>query len=194
MRKVIFPMFMFVAAGLMGCDTSSPNSPAQQVAMQDEAQVALQRMEAQDPSLVSAVNSSYGYIIFPEVGDAAIGIGGAAGHGVVYASGKKIGTVKLAEGSIGLQAGGDTYGELIIFQDAKSFNRVVNDSFEFGADASATIVKAGAAGASNFANGTQVYIMPKGGLKAGVSIKGQKFHFTAWSDSNTTTTEIQSNK
>jgi len=194
MRKVIFPMFMLVAAGLMGCDTSSPNSPAQQVAMQDEAQVALQRMQAQDPSLVNAINSSYGYVVFPEVGDAAIGIGGAAGHGVVYEGGKKIGTVKLAAGSIGIQAGGDTYGELIIFQDAKSFNRVLNDSLEFGADASATLVKAGAAGASNFSNGTQVYIMPKGGLKAGVSLNGQKFHFTPWSDSNKTTTEIQSNK
>src|SRR6185437_13688484 len=169
MRKVIFPALTIVVAGLMGCDTSTPNSPAQQVAMRDEAHAALERMEAQDPSLVNSINNAYGYVVFPEVGDAAIGIGGAAGHGIVYQGGRRIGEVKMTQASVGLQAGGDTYGELIIFQDAKAFNRLLNNSIEFGSDATATFVKAGAAGAAEFTKGTQVYILPKGGLKAGIS-------------------------
>jgi lipid-binding SYLF domain-containing protein len=193
MRKVIFPLLTIVVAGVMGCDTSSPNSPAQQVAMRDEAHATLERMEAQDPSLVNAVNTSYGYVVFPEVGDAAIGIGGASGHGIAYQAGKKIGGVKLMQASIGVQVGGDTYGELIIFQDDKAFNLLLNDSIEFGGDATATLVKAGAAGASQFSKGTQVYILPKGGLKAGVSLQGQKFHFEGWNGSETTT-ETQTNK
>jgi lipid-binding SYLF domain-containing protein len=77
-----------------------------------------------------------------------------------------------------VQLGGDTFGELIIFQDEHALNRMMNNSIEFGADASATIIKAGAAGDTNFANGVKVFILPKGGLMAGVSVNGQKFHFT----------------
>jgi lipid-binding SYLF domain-containing protein len=85
--------------------------------------------------------------------------------------------VKLTQASIGAQIGGDTYAELIIFQDEHALNRMMNNSIEFGADANATIVKDGAAGSASFAHGVQIYVLPKGGLKAGVSVNGQKFHF-----------------
>ena len=191
MRKAIVPLLVVLGAGIggvVGCDTSTPNSPAQQTALRDEATAALERMEAQDPTLTNAVSNAYGYAIFPEVGSAAVGIGGAEGKGFVYQNGNRIGQIKLTQASIGLQLGGNTFAELIIFQDAKAFNRVLNNSIEYGGDASATIVKAGAAGASQFSHGTQVYILPKGGFEAGISLNGQKFHYTAL-DNNTTSTE-----
>jgi len=188
MRKVIFPLLMVLGGGLVGCDTSTPNSAAQQTAMQDEAKAALQRMEAQDPSLAGPINSSVGYVVFPEVGSAAIGIGGASGRGYVYRNGQRVGMVKMTQGSVGLQAGGDTYAELIIFQDEKALNRPMNDSFEFGSDAKATAVKAGAAGEAQFTNGTQVYILPKGGLFAGIALNGQKFKYMGNGQTTETTT------
>lgn len=189
MRKIILPLLFVVGGGfgfggLVGCDTSTPNSPAQQTAMHDEARVALERMEAQDPSLTNRVNNSAGYVVFPEVGNAAVGVGGAYGQGYVYENGKRIGHVKMTEASVGLQVGGDSYAELIIFQDQKPLNRLMNNSFEFGSDAKATVVKAGAAGAAEFSNGTQVYVMSKGGLFAGVALNGQKFKFTGNGNNN----------
>jgi lipid-binding SYLF domain-containing protein len=119
-------------AAIVGCDTSTPNSAAQQTALKDEAQASLTRMEAQDPTLTNQVNSAVGYAIFPEVGQAAIGIGGSSGKGVVYKNSQRVGRVTLGQGSIGPQIGGDTFAELIIFQDDKALNRLMNNSIELG--------------------------------------------------------------
>jgi lipid-binding SYLF domain-containing protein len=137
-------------------------------------------MEAQDAGLAGVLKSSYGYVILPEIGDAAFIVGGASGNGIVYRGGQPIGTVTLKQGSLGAQIGGDTYAELIVLQDDKAFNRVINNSLEFGGDLTATIVKAGAAGSATFANGVEVYILPKGGLKAGAALTGQKFHYSPY--------------
>ena len=63
MRKAIFPLLVVLGAGMggvIGCDTSTPNSPAQAAAMSDEAKATLERMEAQDSSLMNVVNAAYG--------------------------------------------------------------------------------------------------------------------------------------
>lgn len=158
---------------MVGCETA-PESPA---VMRDQALSSLDQMEARDSTLKYVLDNAYGYVIFPEIGEAAIGVGGAGGTGIVYQQGRRIGTVTLKQASLGLQLGGQTYAELVIFQDEKAFNRLQNDSVEFGADASAALIKAGAAKSGNFANGVQVYILPRGGLMAGISLNGQKFHF-----------------
>ena len=43
------------------------------------------------------------------------------------------------------------------------------------------------AGESQFTNGTQVYILPKGGLFAGASVNGQKFKFMGNNQTSDTT-------
>jgi lipid-binding SYLF domain-containing protein len=178
MRKVLFPLLAVLAAPIVGCTTTSPNAPAERVAMEDEAKASLERIQAQDPSLRDVINRAYAYVIFPEVGEASLGIGGAHGRGFAYQGGRLVGTVTLTEGSVGLQAGGATYAELLVFQSEAPFNRLRNNVFSFGADATATIVKAGAAAQTQFNNGVQAYVLPKGGFEAGVAIKGQKFQFT----------------
>ncbi|MDB5331724.1 MAG: hypothetical protein JWP03_2875 [Phycisphaerales bacterium] len=178
MRKVLFPLLALFAAPLVGCTTNSPNSPGDRVAMQDEAKAALERIQAQDPSTRDLLNRAYAYVIFPEVGEASLGIGGAHGRGYAYQNGQLVGTVTITEGSVGLQAGGATYAELLVFQSEDAFNKLRNNVFSFSADATATIVKAGAAAQTQFNNGVQVFVLPKGGFEAGVAVKGQKFHFT----------------
>lgn len=196
MRKLLISatFAVFTGAAIMGCDTSTPNSASQKTALKDEAQATITRMEAQDSTLADRINNAYGYAVFPEVGQAAVGIGGSSGKGIVYKGGQRVGHVTLSQASLGPQVGGDTFAELIIFQDEHALNRLMNNSIEFGADANATFVKAGAAGAANFANGVQVYVMPKGGLMAGAAINGQKFHYSDWNaqgSETTTTTTVQ---
>jgi len=188
MRKFIFPLLTVFAAGLMGCESSEPPSPAQTAAMHDEARAALERMQAQDSTVKYLVDNSYGYVVFPEIGEGAVGIGGASGKGIVYQSGHRVGEVNLTQASLGIQIGGQTFAELIVFQNQKALNRLMNDGYEFGADASATFVKEGAAGSGDFVHGVRIFILPKGGLMAGLSLNGQKFHFTAntqqWNQQN----------
>jgi lipid-binding SYLF domain-containing protein len=194
MRKALTlcALAALTVGGVVGCETNSPNSPAAQASMANNSQTALAAMTAQDGKLQDLLNNSYGYVIFPEVGQAAIGVGGSSGHGTVFQNGKEVGTVKLTQVSLGPQVGGDTYSELIIFQSQQAMNRLMNDSLEFGAAANATAVKAGAAAAARFDNGVSVFILPKGGLMAGANINGQKFHFDGngqTMDTNNTKTE-----
>jgi lipid-binding SYLF domain-containing protein len=123
------------------------------------------------------LSNSVGYVIFSKVGQGAVVVGGASGRGIVYRNGQPIGTAKIDQVSVGPDLGGQTYSELIVFQDDKALGRLTNDSLEFGAAAHATAVKAGAAAGTQFDSGVAVFILPKGGLEVGANISGQKFHY-----------------
>ena len=142
-------------------------------------------------------SKSYGYAVFPTIGKAGLGIGGAHGDGHVYEKGKVIGETKMNQLSIGLQAGGQAYSEIIFFQDKRSLDEFTSGNFEFGAGVSAIAITAAAgaeagtsgssAGASGgkkdaatagaFHKGMAVFTIAKGGLMYEASISGQKFKF-----------------
>ncbi|MDH4104740.1 MAG: hypothetical protein OEV39_01320, partial [Gammaproteobacteria bacterium] len=65
---------------------------------------------------------SYGYAVFPTIGKAGLGIGGAHGEGRVYEQGKYVGDTKMTQLSIGFQAGAEGFSEMIFFQDKRSFD------------------------------------------------------------------------
>jgi hypothetical protein len=75
----------------------------------------------------------YGYAVFPTVGKGGIGIGGAYGSGQVYAQGVATGTVKLIKATIGFQAGGQAFSEMIFFEDKRAFEEFTSGNFEFDA-------------------------------------------------------------
>lgn len=177
MRATIVSTLATAALILAGCETNTPNSAANNTELQQRAQSTVQQMMNQDPDIKDVIKNAYGYAVFPEVGTAAVGVGGSSGQGVVYRNGQLDGAAKIDAFSLGPQLGGQTYSELIIFLNQKALNRLENDSLEFGGEASATLVKAGAATAARFDNGVGVFVLPKGGLMAGASVSGQKFHF-----------------
>jgi len=178
MRSALIPLFSIAAITAVGCESTGPNAPAPKTQLEPRSDSSLQMFLSHDPGLQKLIDSSAGYVIFPEVGKAAVAVGGASGLGTVYKHGQAVGSVKLQQLSVGPQIGGETYAELIIFRDEPALGRLMNNAFEFGAAASATILKAGAATDARFdENGTLCYILPKGGLMAGADIHGQKFHF-----------------
>ena len=144
---------------------------------------------------------SYGYAVFPTVGKGGIGIGGAYGKGRVYAQGKYLGDTTVTQVSVGFQLGGQAYSQIIFFEDKRAFDEFTSGNFEFGAQASAVAITAGAsaeatttgssAGASGgknnattttagtgFHKGMAVFTVAKGGLMYEASIGGQKFSYT----------------
>ena len=66
--------------------------------------------------------NSYGYAIFPTIGKAGLGIGGAHGSGCVYKQGKQVGTAKMSQVSFGWQAGAQGYSLLVFLEDERAFN------------------------------------------------------------------------
>jgi lipid-binding SYLF domain-containing protein len=146
----------------------------------------------------SFFSRSYGYAVFPTVGAGALGVGGSFGKGRVYVHGRYVGDASMGGLSVGFQAGGKAYSEIIFFEDKRALDEFESGTFEFGADASVVAITAGANasaatnGASAGASGTQddattrgvyqkgmaVFTVAKGGLMYSAAIAGQKFSFT----------------
>jgi lipid-binding SYLF domain-containing protein len=140
----------------------------------------------------------YGYAVFPTIGEGAIGVGGAFGKGRVYVHGRHIGDVSMGEVSVGFQAGGKGFSQIIFFEDKRALDEFESSGFEFGADASAVAITAGASatastnGASvaastdvnravtrgEYHKGMAVFTIAKGGLMYQAAVAGQKFQYT----------------
>ena len=141
---------------------------------------------------------AYAYVVFPTIGKGGIGIGGAYGEGRVYEQGNYVGNTDMGQVTIGFQLGGQAYSQVIFFQDKRAFDEFTSGRFEFGAEASAVALTAGAnakagttghtAGASGGKNnstnvsawykGMMIFTIAKGGLMYEASIGGQKFSYT----------------
>lgn len=157
----------FSAPALAGWDPKEAN----------EAQEAIASFKATDPDLEIFFEKAYGYAVFPSVGKAGMGIGGAYGKGVVYEQGKEIGDTTLKQVSMGFEFGGESYREIVFFQDKKTLDDFKQGNYELGAQASAVALKKGAAKNADFDKGVAVFTQTKGGLMFDVSVGGQKFTF-----------------
>jgi lipid-binding SYLF domain-containing protein len=130
-----------------------------------------------DKLMSSLFNNAYAYVIFPNVGKGGLGVGGASGNGAVFQRGKVIGTAKLTQVTIGFQAGGQSYREVIFFESEKDLNRFKENKIELSAQASAVAVTEGAAGNAKYKDGVMIFSQTKGGLMYEASLGGQTFKF-----------------
>lgn len=165
-----------VACVLAACATA-PKSRASRDSLEARADATLDSMKAKDPALNDVLQSSYGYAVFPNIGKAGAVVGAAYGRGVVYEQGRKVGYVELNQGSFGAQLGAQSYSELIVFRDQFDLQRLKSGSFSLGGNASAVALTAGAAATARFQNGIAVFVMPRGGLMAELSVSGQQINF-----------------
>ena len=98
---------------------------------------------------------------------------------MVYEQNQQIGYADVTQGSVGLQAGGQTYSELIVFENKEALDRFKKNQFEFGANASAVIAKTGAAANARFVNGVAVFVRPIAGAMAEAAVGGQRVTYIA---------------
>ena len=140
---------------------------------------------------------SYGYAVFPTIGKAGFGIGGAHGSGRVYVHGRTVGTTKMTQVSFGWQLGAQGYSLIVFFEDERAFKDFTSGNFEFGANTSAVVVTAAAsagatttgaaAGASGgkkdaataggYHKGMAPFSIIKGGLMYEAVLAGAKFSY-----------------
>ena len=145
----------------------------------------------------SFFSKSYGYAVFPTIGKGGLGVGAAHGTGRVYQKGKYVGDTTMNQLSVGLQAGGQAFSQMIFFQDQRSFEEFTSGEFEFGANVQAIAITAsagasagtsgttaGASGGKNdaatvgsFNKGMAVFTVAKGGLMYEATVSGQKFKY-----------------
>jgi len=133
-----------------------------------------------DNMMNNLFTSSYGYVIFPNIGKGGIGIGGAAGNGIVYEKGKMIGKAKMKQVSVGFQFGGQAYREIIFFESKADLDRFKQNKVEFSGQMSAVAVTTGASANVKYREGVMVFTQQKGGLMYEAAVGGQKFDYTAF--------------
>lgn len=149
------------------------------------------------PQVAPYFDGAYGYAIWPRIGRGGLGIGASRGRGQVYVNGQMTGFSTHTEISIGLQAGGQTYRQIIFFQNQAAYDEFTRDSFEFDASAQAVAVtasveagagtrgsraSAGAGGPNTaigggYQKGMQIFTMAEGGLMYKATIAGQRYNF-----------------
>lgn len=151
------------------------------------------------PHVAPYFESAYAYAVWPRIGRGGLGIGASRGRGQVYVDGQLTGFSTLTEISIGFQAGGQAYRQIVFFENREAYVRFTRDTYEFDAQAQAVAVTASAeagagtsgarasAGAGNpntavgggYTNGMQVFTMAEGGLMYSATIAGQRYRFEA---------------
>jgi len=165
-----------MALALAACATA-PKSASSKRDLEDQASATLSTMMAKDSALHGTLMNSAGYAVFPNIGKGGFIAGAAYGKGVLYEHGSQIGYVELNQASIGAQIGAESFSELVVFQSSAGVQKVKGGQFSTGGNASAVLLTAGAGGAAQFVDGVAVFVLPKGGAMAELSVSGQQINF-----------------
>ncbi len=172
--------FVIVLAALAMGSAAMGQSTSKEKKLVRDSKMANDEFVATDGLMKSLFANSYGYVIFPNVGKGGMGVGGAAGNGILYERGAILGKAKLSQLSIGFQFGGQAYREVIFFESKEDLDRFKENRFEFSAQASAVAVTAGVSANVKYKEGVMIFTQQKGGLMYEASIGGQKFNFTGF--------------
>ena len=158
---------------------SAPTFAAWDPDAEKKAQETVATFKKGSPAMDAYFSKARGYIVYPSVGKAGFGIGGAHGSGIVYEGGKVIGTSTLNQLSFGFQAGAQVYSEIVFFENKTAMNKFKKGEIELSAQVSAIAVTAAISAKTDFKNGIAIFTLGKGGLMYEASVAGQKLSFEA---------------
>ena len=135
--SAIVPLVCLLATS---CDTA-PKSNTGKSHLADDGEVALQQAKHADASLDGFLRTSSGYAVFPHVAKGAAVVGGSYGRGTVYAGNEVIGYADITQATVGLQAGGEEFREIVVFESQADLNRFTAGKLALAANLSAVALK-----------------------------------------------------
>ncbi len=178
MRKAMLSIIAF--ALISSAASVSAFEPDTSDELQLSVKKAILDLQKKDPGMEKFFEGAAGYAVFPKVGKAGIGIGGAHGKGLVIANDKAIANTSLSQVTIGFQLGGQVYAQFVFFEDEVALGHFQRGNFEMGAQVSAVAAKAGASLDANYDSGVLVVTNVGGGLMYEATVSGQKFKYEAF--------------
>lgn len=178
MRTKMFMMLGLVSlmALCTACSTT-PKTEEDRAALQKNAESTLADFRRSDAEISRHIDAAYGYAVFPTIGKGGLVVGGAGGRGVVYEQGRMLGYSTMSQATVGLQAGGQSYSQLILFENREALNRFTGSEWAMSAQATAVAAASGAGATARYKDGVMVYVYNMEGLMAEASVGGQKFNF-----------------
>jgi gas vesicle protein len=157
----------------LGISVDYPKDPK----LEKEIYVALNDVYKNVPGVKKYFGKAYGFAYFPEIKKGGLVVGGAGGKGLVFEGKEVIGSATLTQITVGAQAGGQKYQEVIYFENKAALNRFKNNKFKLATEASAVALEAGVSADLNYQNGVAVYTYGNKGVMAEATVGTQKFKF-----------------
>lgn len=169
-----------VAIAFLAACTTAPKTVDTRSDLRSDANTALSLARSSNNSFDSIIRSAPAYAVFPSVGKGGAGIGGAYGRGIVYKHGAQIGYTDLSQATIGLQLGGQSYTEILVFESTNALDKFLLGNYQFSSQATAVALKSGEGTNAKFEDGIAVFTMDEAGLMFEAAVGGQKFSYQAF--------------
>lgn len=141
--------------------------------------VALEKFYEEVTGGKEFIIESKGYLLFPRVIKAGLGIGGEHGEGALRVGGKTVDYYSTTSGSVGFQLGVQQKTVLVVFMTNNSLKKFRNSSgWKAGVDGSVALIKVGAGGSVDTANIKAPiigFVYGQKGLMYNLTLEGSKF-------------------
>ncbi|HXV25161.1 MAG TPA: lipid-binding SYLF domain-containing protein [Alphaproteobacteria bacterium] len=143
-----------------------------------DANNALDALLKENEGARALADQAKGILIFPSIVKGGLIVGGAYGEGALRVGGKSVGYYNSVAGSVGLQAGVQSFSYALFFMTDEALNYVKkSEGWEIGVGPTVVVADEGfAASASSTTLQAEIYafIFGQEGLMAGLSIEGSK--------------------
>lgn len=125
------------------------------------------------------LDQAAGYLVFPRVYKAGVGVGGETGEGVLRVGGSPVGYYRIAAGSVGFQFGAQAKSIVIVFMTRDALDRFRNsDGWRVGVDGSVALIDIGVGktiDSNNVRDPVVGFIYGSKGLMYNLTLEGTKF-------------------
>ncbi len=178
-RSIVWTVCLVLVGSLT---LPSASQAATAAAIDAGANKTLAQFKSQVKGADAFLRGAKGYLVFPEVIQAGIGIGGEYGEGVLRIGGKSAAYYSIAAGSIGFQLGAQRKSIIIAFLQAQALKdfrakALAGKAWNVGVDGSVALLNLGAQASLNSATINQPivgFVLNQSGLMYNLSLEGAK--------------------
>lgn len=171
--KLLRP-FTFIAALLFAVTALAASADK----LNREADKTLQVFNEEISGANVFLSQAAGYLVFPRVIKAGIGIGAETGEGVLRVGGSTVAYYRTSSGSIGLQLGAQAKSIVIAFMTRESLDKFRNSSgWKVGVDGSVALIDVGVGktiDTDNIRDPVVGFIFGSKGLMYNLTLEGSK--------------------
>lgn len=169
-----------VALLVAACADKTPDQKSSERAQIDaRADAALSKLYAENPAAKTLGAQAKGILVMPDIIKGGLVVGGATGNGVLKVGGKNHSYYNMTAASFGLQAGGQSYSQVLMFMTDAALAKFQNSAgWQAGVDGTVTVMKTGASGSidtSNLKSEIVGFQFGEKGLMAAANFEGAKF-------------------
>ncbi len=143
-----------------------------------DADAALQKLYRTTPAAKKLSGIAKGILVFPQIIQGGLIVGGQYGEGVLRVGGRNAGYYNTVAASWGLQIGAESFGYALFFLDQDDLNYLQkSDGWEIGAGPTVTVADEGIAAkisTTSSRSGIYAFFFNQKGLMAGIKLEGSK--------------------